>query len=146
MKTINASEQYNKQTVKTSAELEKDRSKMKEHLKYQRDKDREPVKGIFRFHEVPGGMMEFVFKAYKEDEVEKYSLIDGHVYTVPLGVARHLNKNCFYPVHKFMTDEYGKPTQKIGEKVRRCSFQSLEFVDIEDLEPEKCLITVEKVI
>jgi hypothetical protein len=98
-----------------------------------RDKDREPVRGKFIFHEVPGGLMSFVYKAYKEDEIERFDLVDGEIYTLPLGVAKHLNKNCWYPVHAYAMDENGRPTMKIGQKVRRCSFQSLEFVDIDDL-------------
>ena len=107
----------------------------KPNLKYLRDKDREIVKGKFIFHEVPGGMMSFVFRKYKEDPVERYDLVDGQIYSLPLGVAKHLNKNCWYPVHSFATDEHGKPVQKVGQQVRRCSFQSLEFVDIDDLTP-----------
>jgi hypothetical protein len=107
----------------------------KPNLKYMRDKDREPVRGKFIFHEVPGGLMSFVYKAYKEDEVERFDLVDGHIYTLPLGVAKHLNKNCWYPVHAHAIDENGAPVMKIGQKVRRCSFQSLEFVDIDDLTP-----------
>lgn len=103
------------------------------NLRYMRDKDREPVRGKFIFHEVPGGLMSFVYKAYKEDEIERFDLVDGEIYTLPLGVAKHLNKNCWYPVHAYAMDENGRPTMKIGQKVRRCSFQSLEFVDIDDL-------------
>ena len=118
----------------------------KTNLRYQRDKDREKVKGIFRFYEVPGGSMSFCFRAYKEDQVERYDMIDGQVYTVPLGVARHLNKNGWYPVHGYATDENGKPSMKIGQKVRRFGFQSLEFVDIDDITPVGGpLITVEHV-
>jgi hypothetical protein len=109
--------------------------KPKPNLKFMRDKDREMVKGKFIFHEVPGGTMSFVFRAYKEDEVERFDLVDGQIYTLPLGVAKHLNKNCWYPVHAYIQDEDGKVSQRIGQKVRRCSFQSLEFVDIEDLTP-----------
>jgi hypothetical protein len=105
----------------------------KANVKFLRDKDREIVKGIFRFHEVPGGSMSFVYRAYKEDEVERFDLIDGGVYKLPLGVAKHLNKNVWYPIHGHMEDENGKPTMKIHQKVRRCSFQSLEFVDVDDL-------------
>ena len=84
------------------------RSKVtKPNLKYQRDKDREPVKGIFRFYEVAGGVLSFVFKAYKEDPVESFTLHDGQVYTLPLGVAKHLNKNCWYPIHAHSKDESG---------------------------------------
>lgn len=117
---------------------------VKKNFKWQRDKDREMVKGIFRFYEVPGGSMSFVFKAYKEDQVERYDLVDGQIYTLPLGVAKHLNKNIWYPIHGHMQDEHGKPSMKINQRVRRCGFQSLEFVDIEDLSPNgKEIITVE---
>jgi hypothetical protein len=120
--------------------------KAKPNLKYMRDKDREPVKGIFRYHECPGGSMKFVFKAYREDEVETYDLMDGEIYTIPLGVAKHLNKNCWFPVHAHAMDDNGKPMAKIGQKVRRCSFQSLEFVDVDDLTPVGThLVTVETV-
>lgn len=114
-------------------------------LKIQREKDRENVKGVFRFYEVPGGRMEFVYLQYEGDELEKYDMIDGQVYNIPLGVAKHLNKNGAYPVHVHTQDEVGKPSMKIGTKVRRFGFQSLEFVDIEDfpLNAGKELITVE---
>jgi hypothetical protein len=120
--------------------------KVKPNLKYLRDKYREPVKGIFRFHEVPNGVMEFVYKEFKEDPVEKYTMYDGEILTIPLGVAKHLNKNGWYPVHSYAQDKDGKPLMKINQKVRRFSFQSLEFVDVEDLTPEgNALITVENV-
>lgn len=135
-----------------AAEMPKDLTPKKENkpkvnLKYLRDKHREPVRGKFIFHEVPGGSMSFVFREFKEDDVERYDLTDGEIYTLPLGVAKHLNKNCWYPVHTYAQDENGKPVQKIGQKVRRCSFQSLEFVDIEDLTPTGSdgIVTVEKV-
>lgn len=121
--------------------------------KYQRDKDREMVKGIFHFYEVPGGSMSFVYKQYKEDPVEKFDLVDGQVYTLPLGVAKHLNKNIWYPIHAYMMDENNRPHMRINKKVRRCSFQSLEFVDIDDLSmngthiaaPHEDIVTVEKI-
>lgn len=110
---------------------------VKANLKFQRDKDRTPVRGIFRFHEVPGGQMEFMFKKYKEDPLEKFSLADGQVYTIPLGVAKHLNTNCAYPSYTFKQDEAGRPQTSIGEMIRRCTFQSLEFVDVEGLSATK---------
>jgi hypothetical protein len=98
-----------------------------------RRKDREPVRGIFRFHEVPGGQMGFNYKEYKGDPMEKFEMIDGQVYTIPLGVAKHLNTNCWYPTYSYKNDDAGRPTMSVGEKVRRVSFQSLEFVDEETL-------------
>lgn len=117
----------------------------KPNLLYQRDKDREKVKGIFRFFEVPGGSMSFVIKMYKGDPVERYEFQDGLTYTVPLGVAKHLNKNGWYPVHQHALDDDGKASVRIGQKVRRFGFQSLEFIDIDDLMMgDKQIITVEK--
>lgn len=100
-------------------------------------RDRELVRGIFRFHEVPGGTMKFVYKKYKGEEVQHFSLTDGEVYNIPLGVAKHLNKNCWYPLHDYQVDDFGKFKNqfRVSKKVRRCSFQSLEFVDTDDLTP-----------
>jgi hypothetical protein len=133
----------NQQTI-----AKKEIPKQKPNLKYMRDKDRELVKGKFIFLECPGGTLSFNFKAYKEDPIERFDLVDGQIYTLPLGVAKHLNKNCWYPVHAYQMGEDGKASQKIGRKVRRCSFQSLEFVDIEDLTPvgDSDIVTVENVI
>ena len=117
----------------------------KKSLKFQRDKDREMVKGIFRFFEVPGGTISFPIRLYKEDEVEKYTLTDGETYTIPLGVAKHLNKNGWYPVHAHSVDGNGKAVYKIGQKKRRFGFQSLEFIDPEDFSTvDSSIITVEK--
>jgi hypothetical protein len=108
------------------------KKKPKQNLKYLQEKNREKVKGIFKFYEVPGGSMGFVFKEFKGDPVEKYEMVDGQVYTIPLGVAKHLNKNGSYPVHAYTMQDDGKPVMQIGKKVRRFGFQSLEFVDIGD--------------
>lgn len=105
----------------------------KAEVDHMRDKDAEVVKGIFRFYEVPGGTMSFVFKAYDGDHIDRYDMVDGQVYSVPLGVARHLNKNLWYPEYDYMKGEDSKNIMKVTKKVRRCGFQSLEFIDAEDL-------------
>jgi len=119
----------------TISAMEAKKESVRVNLRYQRDKDREMVKGIFKFYECEGGGMSFVFRVYKDDEVERFDLVDGQIYTIPLGVAKHLNKNGWYPVHAYQTNEIGIPIMKIGQKVRRFGFQSLEFVDIDDLTP-----------
>lgn len=100
-----------------------------------RAEEQKMVRGIFRFHEVPGGQMDFVFRKYKGQPLEKYSMKDGEVYEVPLGVARHLNTNCWYPVYghndKAQANIADNALMSIKEKVRRCSFQSLDFVESE---------------
>lgn len=106
----------------------------KKDLTYQRDKDKELVKGMFKFYEVPGGSMAFMFRKYKGQKPERYSMEDGKIYTIPLGVAKHINNDCWYPVHDYAMDKDGNKTQKITQKVKRCGFQSLEFMDIEDFD------------
>jgi len=142
---------------------EKKEQPINKNLRYQRDKDREKVRGIFKFYEVPGGGMSFVYRAYKEDQVERFDLIDGEIYTLPLGVAKHLNKNGWYPEYEFIKGESGTQgayapsmgssapsIMRVGKKVRRFGFQSLEFVDLEDLtqngKPVNELVTVEQVL
>lgn len=119
--------------------------KKKPNLKWMRDRDREMVRGKFMFHEVPHGTLSFSFKAYKEDPVENYTFVDGEIYTIPLGVARHLNNNCNYPIHAYAQDAEGKNIVKVGQRVQRTSFQSLEFIDLDDdFGGPSNLVTVER--
>ncbi len=126
-------------------EAAKPEQKGKVNLAYQRDKDKEKVRGIFKNYEVPGGIFRFSYgPIYKGDQTENFELEDGKIYTLPLGVAKHLNKNCWYPEHSYVMDQDGKPIAKVGTKHRRVGFQSLEFVDIDDLTPTgQPLVTVE---
>jgi hypothetical protein len=116
--------------------------------KYLRDRDRELVRGKFIFHECPGGVLSFPFRMYKEDPLEVYHMRDGEVSSIPLGVARHLNKNCYIPQYEYIPGDketnqafVGGKGMQVTHKVRRCSFQSLEFIDSEDLSPEVGNIT-----
>lgn len=102
-------------------------------LKREMEKDREMVKGFFKYYEVPGGNVPFVYRKYKGEKIQKYDLYDGQIYTLPLGVAKHLNRSGWYPVHAYTQDANGNTHQMIGKKVRRYGFQSLEFIDLEDL-------------
>ena len=133
----------------------------KPNHRYMRDKDREKVRGVFKFYEVPGGSCSFVFKAYKEDPVERYDFVDGEIYTIPLGVAKHLNKNGWYPEYGFIPGDsktqtaYGASIggsapnfMRVAKKVRRFGFQSLEFMDDAELpmtQPVE-LVTVEQMV
>lgn len=103
-------------------------------LKYLKDRDQEKVKGVFRFYEVPGGKLEFTYKKYKGEKVEKYVMNDGEICTIPRGVAVHLNKNGWYRIHEFRTNEHGERIHSplYGKKIHRFGFSSLEFVDVGD--------------
>ena len=115
------------------------------NLQYMKDKDAELVKGIFKFHERPGGTLEFDYRFYK-GPIEKYELTDNTVYDLPLGVARHLNKSGRYPIHEHKLDEFGHPSQTIGHNVARYGFHSLEFTDISDaINPSELIPEVTKV-
>lgn len=131
----------------TSAEQNEAKRTIGVKLQYMRDKDRETVKGRFKYYDCPGGEMKFSFRKYKGDPIEKYALIDGQIYTLPLGVIKHLNKDCFYTIHQYAMDSNGHATQVIGKKVQRCEFVPMEFVDIEDLSPVGSeLVTVQHLL
>jgi len=102
-------------------------------IRYMRDQDRVLVTGKFRFLELQGGTLRFSFRKYKGDPIERYELEDGKIYTIPYGVAKHLCHNVWYPVHKYLLGSDGKPSKCVGYKVHRCTFDSLEFKEINDL-------------
>jgi hypothetical protein len=117
----------------------------KNALLMQRDKDREPVKGVFKYHENQGGVLKFSIKLYKEDKVETYELVDGGIYTLPRGVATHLNKNTFYPVYehsRVAVESSGIPELKVKQKIFRTGFYPLDFVDVGESEQQAGLVTM----
>lgn len=123
------------------------RDEMAKKLKIERDKDREMVKGVFKYYEVPGGMVGFCFKKYAEDPLEKFELYDNQVYTIPLGVAKHINGNTWYPVHEYGKNEDGSALQRVGQKIRRMAFQSLEFMDMDGMNDNiNRIVTVNNII
>lgn len=107
--------------------------KKKVDINTRKAKDKQLVKGRFNNIEFPGGTFSFVYKAYKGDPVIRYDLKDGEICWLPLGVARHLNNNVGIFQHKYLLDKNGKPTTSIMHRIRRCSFENLEFMDIEDI-------------
>jgi len=126
--------------------ITKNETKNKQNLRYQRDKDREKVKGIFRYYEAPGGTLKFCFRKHKGDPIEKFELVDGSICEIPLGVAKHLNKNGWYPVHAYRLDDGGKAHMHIGKKVQRFGFNSLEFADIDDFDANDDSGVIEEVV
>jgi hypothetical protein len=123
-------------------------------VEYMRDRDNEKVQGVFRYYEVPGGVIDFVFRAYKGDRIERYTLRDGEIYSIPRGVMRHLNKDCWYPEYEYASSEPGafqkgidpynpKSSMRIGKKVKRMAFESMEFVTLDDVPDAKPILTVE---
>ena len=130
---------------KSSVEKPKKSTRSKKNKKSAAwEKDHKMVKGIFKFHEVPGGELRFPFIKYKGDSPAAYILKDGETCEVPYMVAKHLNEGGKYPIHKYAVDEEGKALQKVGQWVDRFSFQPIGFFD-DDIQPTPNLVTVETV-
>jgi len=132
--------------------LQEKKKHIAENYEKMREKDAQPVRGKFIFHEAPGHTLSFSFRKYKGDDIVKYDLTDGQIYTLPLGVAKHLNTNIAVPEYGYVQGEevvQGNnfergQVMKVTRKVRRCSFQSLEFLDIDDFTTAD-IVTVERV-
>ncbi len=133
LKRIKRTQDGRQEEVEMGYTSKEEDTKKKMNLRYQRDKDREKVRGQFVYYECPGGTLEFSTKFYKEDPLETWKLQDQEVYSLPRGVAKHLVKNGWYPIHKFIQLEKGDSVTKIGQKIRRFGFNSLEFFDGEDM-------------
>lgn len=124
------------------------KEELKKKIQKQKDKDAEIVKGVFRFYEMPGGTLAFTYKAHKGQETETYTLTDGQMHEIPLGVAKHLNNNGWYPQYEYIKDEkfqagYGMSGgMRIARKVHRYGFSGLDFVDIEEQQADKRIVTV----
>lgn len=115
-----------------------------------RERDNELVAGIFRYIEHKGGTLNFRFKKYAGDEYKEYRLVDGERYKLPRMVARHLNKDVHYTKYKTLDKNFADGIQggvssqssrfedgtrkrsqhmNVEEKIHRCEFRSLEFMD-----------------
>ncbi len=122
-------------------------SKEKEaERKKQHTKDHQMVKGRFTFKEVPGGVLCFSYFKHKGDEVLRYELKDGDIYTLPYMVAKHLAKDVFTEVFQNQVDKDGKPIQVATSKIHRTGFERLDFDEDIFVKPDAITIEYEEVI
>lgn len=140
---MNKTEVINKKVPKkiTKEELAKQIRKLQ-------DRDSEMVMGIFKNLENPAtagsrGSVRFSYKAYPDEEPTIYELCDGERYTLPRGVARHLNNNCYYREYKHINGEKGTDgirgashdgrletaNMQLSRKIHRYAFHNLEYMD-----------------
>lgn len=125
------------------------RDELARQIKKMRDRDAEMVTGVFKNLENPAsnggrGSVVFNYKMYPNDEFCTYELCDGERYTIPRGVARHLNNNCYYREYQHLQGEFGQqgirnainPDGRLqsqnfqqSRKVHRYAFHSLEYMD-----------------
>lgn len=156
---VKALEEITTEEVTLAEQRKKEKAlkiKREKSLRYECDKDREKVKGIFRFFAVPGGVMKFSYRKYKWDKTERYELVDGGVYTLPIGVAKHLNNNCWYPEFDYIpgmnvqtaqpvsVGSQNSPMMRIARQTHRTAFQPLDFTDVPELhKARKEVVTVD---
>ena len=88
------------------------------------------VTGKFLFNECPGGELKFPYREFPGDELVNYTMRHDQIYTIPLGVAQHLNDRCAYYEYQHNLDN-GKAVDiknmYIQSKVHRTSFIPLNF-------------------
>jgi hypothetical protein len=102
-------------------------------LKWESDRLTEKVTGVIRNNENPGNPIEFWFRGPGCPDTTKFSYKDNETITIPMGVAKHVNKSCFVEVDQYKLDAKGTPTLEAGKKMRRFSFFPFGYVDTEDL-------------
>lgn len=112
---------------KRKARSEEEKKKASEIVEAAHKEDSKIVKGVFKNHESPGGDAIFSIKLYRGDPVRTYNLVDGETYELPLGVAKHINRQCRYKKHKWLVNKDGKPLMGWDKPIERYSFVSTDF-------------------
>ena len=161
---VEAFEDYKRSGITGKALRDKfSKEELKAIYAYYSDRDSQMVTGKFKYYDVPGGSVEFFYRKWPKDKVKHYIMYDEHVYTIPIGVARHLSNNCATPVHEYTVDKSskGQPTVnmeatpprgnfvkglKIVSKKHRMGFISTDFtldMDLLGRQQEKQIVTAE---
>jgi len=93
------------------------------------EKQRKPVRGIFRNYYEPGKKMAFKYKLDK-DGAEEYELEDGKEYSLPLCVVNHLKEDGFYYEDSKIVKADGSP---IGDSEKRVNYYGFDSLEVEDI-------------
>jgi len=107
--------------------------------------DKQLVKGRFNYKENPGGRFKLSQKLGKSFPLFRETMIDGHEYTIPLGVAKYINNKCRYPRIVPAVDDKGReiPNTSVTVQIQRAEFSIYEFIT-QDMMVPKDLIKVTK--
>lgn len=90
--------------------------------------DSKLVKGTFKNIECPGASLEFSLRLYKQDPIRVYNFEDGESYTIPMGVAKHINRQCQYKRSKHLVDKEGNPIIGYNNPISRYQFVSEDYM------------------
>ncbi len=116
--------------IKAVVALPDPKAELRAKIARQRAEMSVPVTGKFLFNECPGGRLQFVFREFPGDQLVKYDMYHDQIYTVPLGVAVHLNDRCSYPEYQHNMDN-GKAINAenmyIKTAIHRTNFIPLNF-------------------
>lgn len=104
-----------------------EKKKASELVEKAHKEDSKVVNGIFKNHESPGGDVIFSIRLYKGDPIRTYNLVDGETYDLPLGVAKHINRQCRYKKHKWLVDKNGEKMMGADNPTERYSFVSNDY-------------------
>lgn len=118
-------------TTKTAENTPKTASESRKKMLENYERDQRPVKGIFKYPEVPGGTLKFTCKLYPGD-VQTHTLTDGGIYELPLGVAKHLRRRGKIPIHEYYRVDENTTGKRPGQYETIFDFESLEFADFDD--------------
>lgn len=107
-------------------------------LAKQAEHDSQMVKGRFNYKENPGGRFKLAQKFGKGFKLFRETFIDGHEYTIPLGVAKYINNKCKYPRLVPGTDQHGReiPNTSVEIQVQRAEFSIYEFITKDMMVPK----------
>lgn len=106
---------------------EEEVKKASELVEAAHQEDSKLVKGVFKNIECPGGDVTFSIRLYRGDPIRTYNFVDGTEYEIPLGVARHINRQCRYKKHKWLVDKDGNKMIGADKPFERYSFVSNDF-------------------
>lgn len=90
--------------------------------------DAKLVKGIFKNLECPGGDLQFAYHQYKGEPTRVYHMLDGQEYEIPMGVAKHINRQCKYKKSRHLVDKNGNKMITADKPIDRYQFVSQEFM------------------
>jgi hypothetical protein len=104
-------------------------------IEYEHDEYSEIVTGTIINHEQPGNPVEFWFRGNGCPDITKFEFADNAYVKMQVGVAEHLNKNCWINKDKDGINEVGKPVIVMGSQVRRYTFYPSGYFGPVDLKP-----------
>ena len=84
-----------------------DKEEIKKKIAAEYERDYEMVTGVFKHHELKGGVVTFSYRKYHGDDMDAKTFIDGCTYTIPRMIADHLNNDCSYNHYEYIPGDPG---------------------------------------